>query len=208
MRAPSGTCAAPTWDGRTSTAPQGFGHRAWEEEKKLLRLTARWGWPCRTTAGGHGRYDLTAGAAPQGPTLAADAPSFINDISGIIKHIPQFDGEGDHDESEDELGRRCKALSSPMAMGPMASCCFLLRIVWAYLTRLGHRESICMSQDMRKGAAEGCFVLRYLKLPTSKCVLYSRDGHGQQLHAVGAVATISAGLGHRESICTSSAICG
>ena len=34
------------------------------------------------------------------------------------------------------------------------------------------------------------------------------DGHSQQLHVVGAVATISARLGHRESICTSSAMCG
>ena len=34
------------------------------------------------------------------------------------------------------------------------------------------------------------------------------DGNGQQLHVVGAVATISARLGHRESICTSSAMCG
>ena len=34
------------------------------------------------------------------------------------------------------------------------------------------------------------------------------DGHGQQLHVVGAVVTISARLGHRESICTSSAMCG
>ena len=37
--------------------------------------------------GGHGRYDPTAGAAPQEPTLAADAPPFINGISGIIKCI-------------------------------------------------------------------------------------------------------------------------
>ena len=44
----------------------------------------------------------------------------------------------------------------------------------------------------------------------TKCVLYSpmRDGNGQQLHVVGTVATISARLGHRESICTSSAMCG
>ena len=35
----------------------------------------------------HGRYDPTAGAAPQEPTLAADAPPFINGISGIIKCI-------------------------------------------------------------------------------------------------------------------------
>ena len=34
--------------------------------------------------GGHGRYDPTAGAAPQEPTLAADAPSFIN---GIFRDI-------------------------------------------------------------------------------------------------------------------------
>ena len=34
------------------------------------------------------------------------------------------------------------------------------------------------------------------------------DGHGQQLHVVGAVVTISARLGHRESICTSSVMCG
>ena len=34
------------------------------------------------------------------------------------------------------------------------------------------------------------------------------DGHGQQLHVVGAVVTISARLGHRESICTSPAMCG
>ena len=38
--------------------------------------------------GGHGRHDPAAGAAPQEPTLAAGAPSFINDgISGIIKCI-------------------------------------------------------------------------------------------------------------------------
>ena len=34
------------------------------------------------------------------------------------------------------------------------------------------------------------------------------DGHGQQLHVVGAVVTTSASLGHRESICTSSVMCG
>ena len=33
------------------------------------------------------------------------------------------------------------------------------------------------------------------------------DGHGQQLHVVGAVVTTSASLGHRESICTSSVMC-
>ena len=60
--------------------------------------------------GGHGRYDPTAGAAPQEPTLAADAPSFINGISGITKCIPQFDGEGDDDESEGELGRRSPSI--------------------------------------------------------------------------------------------------
>ena len=34
------------------------------------------------------------------------------------------------------------------------------------------------------------------------------DGHGQQLHVVGAVVTTSASPGHRESICTSSVMCG
>ena len=34
------------------------------------------------------------------------------------------------------------------------------------------------------------------------------DGHGQQLHVVGAVVTTSASPGHRESICTSSVRCG
>ena len=34
------------------------------------------------------------------------------------------------------------------------------------------------------------------------------DGHSGQLHVVGAVATISVRLGHHESICTSSAMCG
>ena len=39
------------------------------------------------------------------------------------------------------------------------------------------------------------------------CAVLS-DGHCQQLHVVGAVATISVRLGHHESICTSSAMCG
>ena len=56
--------------------------------------------------GGHGRYDQTAGAAPQEPTLAADAPSFISGISGIINCIPQLDGEDDDDESEDVIRGR------------------------------------------------------------------------------------------------------
>ena len=34
------------------------------------------------------------------------------------------------------------------------------------------------------------------------------DGHGQQLHVVGAVVTTSASLGHRASIYTSSVMCG
>ena len=34
------------------------------------------------------------------------------------------------------------------------------------------------------------------------------DGHGQQLHVVGAVVTTSASPGHRESVCTSSVMCG
>ena len=34
------------------------------------------------------------------------------------------------------------------------------------------------------------------------------DGHCQQLHVVGAVVTTSASPGHRESVCTSSVVCG
>ena len=34
------------------------------------------------------------------------------------------------------------------------------------------------------------------------------DGHSQQLHVVGAVVTTSASPGHRESVCTSSVMCG
>ena len=83
MRAPSGTCAAPTWDKRTPTAPQGVGHRAWDEERQALSASSAVGLALQDDGGGHGRYDPTAGAAPQEPTLAADAPSFINGISGI-----------------------------------------------------------------------------------------------------------------------------
>ena len=40
------------------------------------------------------------------------------------------------------------------------------------------------------------------------CAVLSDGVHCQQLHVVGAVATISVRLGHHESICTSSAMCG
>ena len=55
----------------------------------------------------------------------------------------------------------------------VASCCWMLRVVTAYVPRLGHRESICTSQDMSERAAECCFVRRYLRPLTAKCVLYS-----------------------------------
>ena len=90
----------------------------------------------------------------------------------------------------------------------MASCCWLLRVVMAYLPRLGHRESICTSQDMSERAAECCFVLQVSKAFDRKMRILLSDGNGQQLHVVGAVATISVRLGHHESICTSSAMCG
>ena len=121
MRAPSGTCAAPTWDGTTSTAPQGSGHRAWDEEKKAPPARSTVGLALQDDRGGHGRYDQTAGAAPQEPTLAADAPLFINVISGVIKHIPQFDGEGDDHESEDELGRRSRTTNGGHSPPPPLS---------------------------------------------------------------------------------------
>ena len=50
----------------------------------------------------------------------------------------------------------------------VASCCWMLRVVMAYVPRLGHRESICTSQDMSERAAECCFVLRYLRPLTSQ----------------------------------------
>ena len=87
----------------------------------------------------------------------------------------------------------------------VASCCWMLRVVMAYVPRLGHRESICTSQDMSERAAECWFVLS--KASKRKMRTLLSDGNGQQLHVVGAVATISARLGHRESICTSSAMC-
>ena len=76
-----------------------------------------------------------------------------------------------------DLTGRCK-VSDP-ARSPhqwamaMASCCWLLRVGMAYLPRLGHRESICTSQDMSERAAECCFVLRYPRPLTAKCVFYS-----------------------------------
>ena len=87
MRAPSGTCAAPTWDERTPTAPQGVGHRAWDEDRKAPPARSAVGLDLQDHGGGHGRYDPTAGTAPQEPTPAASTPSFIKDISDII-HLP------------------------------------------------------------------------------------------------------------------------
>ena len=44
----------------------------------------------------------------------------------------------------------------------VASCCWMLRVVTAYVPRLGHRESICTSRDVSERAAECSFVRRYL----------------------------------------------
>ena len=68
--------------------------------------------------GGHGRYDPTAGAAPQEPTLAAGTPSFIKGITGFIKHniIPQFD-----DGSEDEFGRMSRTANAGHTPPPSPS---------------------------------------------------------------------------------------
>ena len=69
--------------------------------------------------GGDGRYDPTAGAALQEPTLAAGAPSFIKNVSGIIKHnnIPQFDGGDDDDGSEDEFGPSDRPMRAVASLG-------------------------------------------------------------------------------------------
>ena len=107
MRAPSGTCAAPTWDKRPPTAPQGVGHLAWDKEQKAPPAYSAVGLALQDDGRGHGRYDPAAGEAPQEPTLAAGAPSSIKDITGFVKHnnIPQFDGGDNDDGSEDECGR-------------------------------------------------------------------------------------------------------
>ena len=84
----------------------------------------------------------------------------------------------------------------------------MLRVVTAYVPRLGHRESICTSRDMSERAAECSFVRRYLRPYNRKMRILLSDGHCQLLHVVGAVVTTSASPGHRESVCTSSAMCG
>ena len=68
--------------------------------------------------GEDGRYDPTAGAAPQEPTLAAGAASFIKGITGFIKHniIPQFD-----DGSEDEFGRMSRTANAGHTPPPSPS---------------------------------------------------------------------------------------
>ena len=90
----------------------------------------------------------------------------------------------------------------------VASCCWMLRVVTAYVPRLGHRESTCTSQDMSERAAECSFVRRYLRPYNRKMRILLSDGHCQLLHVVGAVVTTSASPGHRESVCTSSVMCG
>ena len=90
----------------------------------------------------------------------------------------------------------------------VASCCWMLRVVTAYVPRLGHRESTCTSQDTSERAAECSFVRRYLRPYNRKMRILLSDGHCQLLHVVGAVMTTSASPGHRESVCTSSVMCG
>ena len=56
----------------------------------------------------------------------------------------------------------------------VASCCWMLRVVMAYVPRLGHRESICTSQDMSERAAECCLVLQVSKANRKmRILLYS-----------------------------------
>ena len=75
-----------------------------------------------------------------------------------------------------DLSGRCK-VSDPITHALLTDgnghCCWLLRVVVAYLPRLGRRESICTSQDISERAAECCFVLRYLRPSTPNCVLCS-----------------------------------
>ena len=69
--------------------------------------------------------------------------------------------------------------------------------------RSARNRSLALSRAVLAAFRAQVFKAFHLKMRT----LLS-DGNGQQLHVVGAVATISARLGHRESICTSSAMCG
>ena len=64
--------------------------------------------------------------------------------------------------------------------------------------------------ECRHWSEGGRWIRAVSKAFNRKMRILLSDGHGQQLHVVGAVAgvTISARLGHRESICTSSAMCG